>query len=463
MFVVQVRFLDSQDKPETVILRRLHAVIGSRETSHLIIDGASSLSWELRLRRGIGTRFFIQKVDINKDEHSPREEKEYSSFCTVTLGVIEFFIYCIDPKVSKHYLDKADSQLDLVSSDMLVSNTQLFPVIYSVKEPKVALSISCLERFYIGRSRKCLFRLENKQLLAEHLEVFQVAEVWYVKSLGTDQQFRLNGKSLVDKVAIKSGDRLSCGDAELIYLDSEADLNTFSQEIGYSLSENSNSSSGYLTLLEGPGAPQKFPLVDNNLFTIGRDPSHSLWIDKYFVSRLHCTILLRGDSVEITDYSSNGTTVDGRKLKKGSVEVFKEPSLDVVIGPGVRLSYKVSTIVEQLDLPLSKEVMAVYPENDVLNGQSLKSEETPGISDEMSGSSQEVTFTEYQRRTLRQMEESGNYEMLSAPFIAGSKLEDREEVPIQIGLSRFLPQVFIGMLIIILSIIFVVIAKNIIF
>jgi hypothetical protein len=107
--------------------------------------------------------------------------------------------------------------------------------------------------------------------------------------------------------------------------------------------------------------------------------------------------------------------------------------------------------------------MAVYPENDVLNGQSLKSEETPGISDEMSGSSQEVTFTEYQRRTLRQMEESGNYEMLSAPFIAGSKLEDREEVPIQIGLSRFLPQVFIGMLIIILSIIFVVIAKNIIF
>lgn len=458
MFAVQVRFLDSKEKPETVVLRRLYATIGSRESSHLIIDGVADLSWELRIRRGIGTRFFLQKVELINSDYIVKDEIEYLTFGSIIIEDMEFFIYCIDPQVSKMYLGKVDSQLESLPGDILSSVSQLFPVLYSVCDPKVALSISSLESLFVGRSRKCLFRMESRHLLPEHIEIFQVAEDWYARQATADAKFSINGKLVTDKIAIKSGDRFGHGDIEFIYLDSESDLNRFSDEIGYSLSEQSSLRSGHLILEEDQGKSRIIPLVENSLFTIGRDPSHSLWLDKYFISRLHCTILLKGDNLEITDFSSNGTLVSGKKLIKDRVTIFNDLELDIVLGPGIRLLYKSGLFplpmsgIDALDLGRSS--------SDALT----RSEDVIVISsDEDFSKKLDVTFSDFQKRTLRQMEESANYQAMPSPFLSESAVGDLEEGPIQVGVSRFLPQIFIGVLILVLSIVFVVIARNIVF
>ncbi len=454
MFAVQVRFLDSKEPPENVILRRLYATIGSRESCHLIIDGVDDLPWELRIRRGIGTRFFLQKVEIHGDKIVIKEECEYVTFGTVVFDDMEFFIYCIDTQVAKLYLNHSESQLDTIPPSFLTVSSELFPVLYCVSEPKVGLSICSLEKLYIGRSRSCLFRLEQKDLLAEHLEFTHVGHCWYVGPTSSESSFSLNGRSISEKSILKSGDRIVVGGSEILFLDSEIDLNRFSDEVGYSLSEKSSLRSGYLNIEEGPDAPKSIPLVENKAFTIGRDPSHSLWIDKYFISRLHCTIVPRADSLEITDFSSNGTSVNGRKLVKDNVSIFKESSIKIILGPGIKLRYVSGSSasnavdnVSELDLEYDG-VSSGVPEIEHKIIESIDSNTD--------------SFADYQKKTIRQMEESSGNRAVSSPFLSETSMDNFTEVPIQIGLSRFLPQVFIGALILVLSIVFVLLARNII-
>ena len=442
-----------------MILRRLYATIGSRESCHLIIDGADDLPWELRIRRGIGTRFFLQKVEISGSKVVVKEECEYVTFGTVAFDDMEFFIYCIDIQVSKAYLEQPNSQLNSIPSSFLNVSSDLFPVLYSVVEPKVALSISSLEKLFIGSSRQCMFRLENRELLPEHLQLSNSDHDWYASPVTKESKFSLNGRIVNEKSILRSGDRLTIGSSELLYLNSEMDLNRFSEEVGYSLSEKSSLRSGYLSIEEGPDAPKSIPMVENKTFTIGRDPSYSLWIDKYFISRLHCTLVPRSDSLEVTDFSSNGTSVNGRKLLKDTVSIFKEPTVEIVLGPGVRLRYNSgSTGSDQqwsrdaeLEAPLEIEKISLEESNPISNLDKQDELETHSR-----------TFADYQKKTLRQMEENSSYGTTSSPFLSEGSIENLTEVPIQVGLSRFIPQVFIAALILILCVVFVIVARNII-
>lgn len=74
-----------------------------------------------------------------------------------------------------------------------------------------------------------------------------------------------------------------------------------------------------LFCVKGPYAGEHFTMIDN-LVTIGRDPSCSIFFNDMTVSREHCKLENRGDHWHLTDCGSlNGTWVDGAIVSEADI------------------------------------------------------------------------------------------------------------------------------------------------
>jgi pSer/pThr/pTyr-binding forkhead associated (FHA) protein len=64
----------------------------------------------------------------------------------------------------------------------------------------------------------------------------------------------------------------------------------------------------------------KFRLGAGAIKTVGRAPRADFVLDAALVSRVHCRLTATDDHVEVVDLSStNGTFVNGRRVKKASL------------------------------------------------------------------------------------------------------------------------------------------------
>ncbi|MDO5045003.1 MAG: FHA domain-containing protein [Coriobacteriia bacterium] len=82
-----------------------------------------------------------------------------------------------------------------------------------------------------------------------------------------------------------------------------------------------------LKIVKGPSAGQVFSLVED-LMTIGRDPNCSIFLNDMTVSREHCKIERRQDSIYLTDMNSlNGTWVNGAIVSEA--ELFDGATIQV--------------------------------------------------------------------------------------------------------------------------------------
>ena len=62
MFALEIEFHDGVSTPETLLVRRPHAIVGTSEFAHVVIEGAASSLCEMRISRGLGREFNCQAV-----------------------------------------------------------------------------------------------------------------------------------------------------------------------------------------------------------------------------------------------------------------------------------------------------------------------------------------------------------------------------------------------------------------
>jgi pilus assembly protein CpaF len=86
--------------------------------------------------------------------------------------------------------------------------------------------------------------------------------------------------------------------------------------------------------IQGPDAPPKKVRrsLDSEPLWIGRDDSCQLVLPAGSVSRRHVALRWRGDQLEVTDFSSNGTLVNDTLLRKASRR-FPASGVRLVLGP----------------------------------------------------------------------------------------------------------------------------------
>ena len=69
-----------------------------------------------------------------------------------------------------------------------------------------------------------------------------------------------------------------------------------------------------LVMRSGPNPGASYAL-DSELMTIGRDPSNTIAVNDPEISRQHARMILQGGKIVIEDNgSTNGTTIDGRRI-----------------------------------------------------------------------------------------------------------------------------------------------------
>jgi pilus assembly protein CpaF len=115
--------------------------------------------------------------------------------------------------------------------------------------------------------------------------------------------------------------------------------------------------------IQGPEAPLKKVrrTLDSEPLWIGRDDSCQLVLPAASVSRRHVALRWRGDQLEVTDFSSNGTLVNDALLRKASRR-FPPHGVRLVLGPFALRVRSVDEGADSLGAP-SEHTGAPPPKN----------------------------------------------------------------------------------------------------
>ena len=110
-----------------------------------------------------------------------------------------------------------------------------------------------------------------------------------------------------------------------------------------------------LTVIAGPAAGTVYELVDGQILVIGRGADSDTTIDDNRMSRIHCRIIVDGDSTSVADAgSSSGTFVGGEKTE----EHVLQPG-DVVMAGRTQFRYDLGDVahVPSADATISDDDM----------------------------------------------------------------------------------------------------------
>lgn len=327
MFIVEVDFNDGESKRELILLKRTYARIGATETSHVILDGVS-LPCDILVEKCLGNSF---RCSAWKEKNSLNSDYEWTGLHTrsvdIAIGSVFISIMTIDP----HMMDLFNNEkIETLSNRDYLKNIRtdeipVFPALQCLSDPKVGLSLSGLSHAYIGRSRECAIRLDHPSITAKHAHLKRVASSFIIESLKGDLPVTVNGRSLgAGSRTLNPGDRIEfLPSLKFVYLESQKDVDDIVEELACDkIYPQRSLYSKALRVLAGDVSPAFLTLKEGQTLSVGRDPAHSVWINAAFISRLHATITVYTDSYGITDFSSNGTLVNGKKLTQKEETFF---------------------------------------------------------------------------------------------------------------------------------------------
>lgn len=333
MFALEIDFHDGISPPETILVRRSNAIIGSGEMAHVVIEGATSSLCELRLVRGLGREFSCYPVRRPNQPQAtpPFIEGSYVGTAELKLGDITLHVTSLDADLMVQPEEFPDRAAVRVLQSSLTRNTTVFPAIAVMAARPVYLSFPEEMSLLIGRSRKCALRLDASDVSSEHARAGIDGGKCWIEDLGSTNGTFVGEEKVSGRRYLEQGETIRVG-AEFILtpilsVDDVSSLNSRTVEfpettLGHTFP--------CLVSQHDEIRPSRFPLKGGAKVTIGRDPANDIWISSAHISRRHVEVLWNGeDSVEVVDYSSNGAFLGDERLPKG-VPVVLTGGLSVI-------------------------------------------------------------------------------------------------------------------------------------
>ena len=351
MFALEVDFHDGISPPETILVRRSHAVVGSSDVAHVVIEGGSSRTCELCLSRSIGRSFSCQPVRIKDSSDRPSFLGGlYLGEVEVSLGDVTVHATSIDIDLLTMPGEFPDQSGARVLRKALTYSSPMYPAIAVLSPVQVFVSFQEGEAVTVGRSRESGLRLDAGDVSAEQARIgFENGQFWVEDLASTNGTFvgdeRVSGRKF-----LKDGDAITVGSQFVLYpIATEEDL----LNINATTSVDDNLSVGVsnypcVTSFSDVIRPHRHVLSLDSVTTIGRDPANEIWVGAVHVSRAHVRIEVdSGGRVTVTDSSVNGTLLNGEPLDEGvTVAIDRELSI-LDLGDGLTLAICGSQKAEQ--------------------------------------------------------------------------------------------------------------------
>lgn len=319
MFAVELLFNDGISPDELIIVRRQSFVLGSLQDADVILEGASGAIAPIRIERRRGRRF--SAIHLEEDALPQLFQGEGE----LTVGEITLRIIPLDIDIviaSSQSLELAAAK---VLSRALCHSPAEYPAIEIIGATNCIVSFPRDQNVLIGKSRNCAIRLEEDGIHQEHATVGcygdsnSLSEFWFEPFPGALSYLEMENP-IVSKVDISTGQSviLSPGKCSVRFL-----LEEESRDISEKPKRPSGVISRYPCIVSRSELmkPERYPLSLGRRISLGRDPSNEIWFNAVHVSRLHAELIFETDpvnleknSVAITDFSSNGTSIDGIRL-----------------------------------------------------------------------------------------------------------------------------------------------------
>jgi pSer/pThr/pTyr-binding forkhead associated (FHA) protein len=372
MFIVEVDFNDGESERELLVLKRSYARIGSLETSHIILDGMD-IPCEVQIEKSYGNTFrCVALPHVKGDTQRYDWAGLHRRYACLLLGNIMVSVFAVDSSVADFIMSRQQGKLN--NRDALKAlapkEESIFPAIQSLTDPQIAVSLAGLEKCFLGRSRECHFRMDHPSLFPRHAVLKKNSDSFTIEGVSAENDIKVNGKQLQSgSRVLNGGDRIELiPSVRLVYLQDENNLEDIIDELDIDEIVPDKEIGRYsLRAVSGEINPKVITLREGQTVSIGRDPVQSIWINAVFISRLHCTITMYKDTFGITDYSSNGTVVNGEILSP-KVETFFPQREIIHLIPGPDTEFLLSDLNDAdfdrwcLDERISTESMVTESE-----------------------------------------------------------------------------------------------------
>lgn len=349
MFAIEIGFPDSPSAPEMLFVKRHFLTIGSADKNHVVVEDLSESNAVVKLTRTIERKF---RCEVNYPGKAP-ESAVYDGSAAITVGEVSFFLVALDidllPKESESP-DKAGVRLIRSATGKLAPH---FPALVVPQNPSIVVSFHEGQSVDIGRGRQAQLRLDTTDISALHARVGFENGLFWVEDLGSTNGTFVGSNQISGRVNVDPGAPIQLGSETVIFgVSSTEELKELggsgATEIEQRPPTLQRSAFPALLSLSDVARPARVLMIPGNILKVGRDPSCDMWIGAPHISRVHCTIQLQDDGVVIVrDQSTNGTSVDGKILRKGDfLEANKEPKV-LELGGGVTIALCFSVEDEQ--------------------------------------------------------------------------------------------------------------------
>lgn len=185
----------------------------------------------------------------------------------------------------------------------------------------------------IGRAEQNTLALPDERVSRNHAKISGDGEEYFLVDLGSENGTLLNNVPLRrrERYILRSNDVLTIGSYNLRFTRTD-DLEQSFNEITDSeimevkllkkvLQALESEDVASIEVLNGSAEGKKFLFAaDQDLFTVGRDPSCECPIEEYVISRRHARIHREGDGYRLEDLQSkNGTYVNNQRVETATL------------------------------------------------------------------------------------------------------------------------------------------------
>jgi len=323
MFVLEIDFHDGVSPPEILLVRRPHAIIGTSDFAHVVIEGAASSFYELRITRGIGREFRCQPISRH-DQEQPLPaflDGVYYGEAELDLGDVTTHLTSVDLDLRLQPGESPDRAGVRVLRRALTCATPLFPAIAVLGTIPLFTSFPVDQPLLIGRSRKCGLRLDSSEISGEHARMGYNDGAFWVEDLGSKNGTFVGGNRISGRHVLSEENTVTLGaDFVLAGIRNQQDVAALHQRVAEKPSTKiAREQFPCVVSTSELVRPARFVLVSGMRVSAGRDPANDIWVGAAHISRHHVEIMLANNGVvEILDTSSNGVRLRGEGLARGT-------------------------------------------------------------------------------------------------------------------------------------------------
>ncbi len=340
MFALEIDFHDGISSPETFLIRRAQALIGSSEFSHVVIDGAAVDSAELRVFRQLGDSllcYYKSKGAEGKEDLSIRKFKKNA---VLELGDVTTTVTSLDLDLLVGPSESLDRAGIRILNEALKNSSPVLPALILMGSTPVIVSFPPRKEVVVGRSRNCLLRVDATDVSSEHARFGFSDDSFWIEDLGSTNGTFLDGERISGRKNFGPEQRIRLGGETVLKgITSMKELEKLESEFKQE-DEVDSSLGGYPCIVSESDLvkPKRLVLVQGKTIRMGRDPVNDIWIGASHISRHHCEVQFTEEGeLFIKDTSSNGSFLNDTKLQRDQAVALDSGPGKLSFGPEIVL------------------------------------------------------------------------------------------------------------------------------